>query len=168
MGRNSKQVAEIVDNIRRVFQVINEQSKRVKRQTGLTGPQLWTIKAIADAENINVKELAHRIYLHPATVVGILDRLEENGLVVRARSKEDRRVVGLKLTAKGRQLVANAPEVVQGMLVSGLEKLTKNQLELIDNGLEELVKMLGIETLPPKLILSPELNVPEEKIKSKK
>jgi MarR family transcriptional regulator, organic hydroperoxide resistance regulator len=168
MGRNTKQVAEIVDNIRRVFQVINEQSKRVKRQTGLTSPQLWTIKAIADAENINVKDLAHRIYLHPVTVVGILDRLEEKGFVVRSRSKEDRRVVGLRLTNKGKQLVANSPEVVQGMLVSGLEKLTKRQLEVIDNGLAELVKMLGIEALPPKLILSSEVNLPEQQVKSKK
>ncbi len=168
MGRNSKQVAEIVDNIRRVFQVINEQSKRVKRQTGLTGPQLWTIKTIADADTINVKELAHRIYLHPATVVGILDRLEENGLVVRTRSKEDRRVVGIKLTGKGQQLVANAPEAVQGILASGLEKLTGRQLSIIDNGLAELVKMLGIETLPPKLMLSPEINVPGDQGKEKK
>lgn len=155
-------MAEIVDNIRRVFQVINEQSKRVKRQTGLTGPQLWAIKAIAEASAINVKDLAHNIYLHPATVVGILDRLEENGLVKRSRSKEDRRVVEVTLTSKGKQLVTNAPEAIQGVLVSGLEKLTKKQLDIIDNGLAELVKMLGIEALPPKLLLSSEINVPEE------
>lgn len=43
MGRKTVIVAEIIDDIRRVFQVVNEQSKQAKRETGLTGPQLWAI-----------------------------------------------------------------------------------------------------------------------------
>lgn len=159
MNDSSEQVAEIVDNIRRVFQVINEQSQKVKRETGLTGPQLWTIKTISASAPINVKDLAQRIYLHPATVVGILNRLEESGLVQRLRSNEDRRVVTVELTRKGKQLVAKAPEVIQGMLVSGLEKLSEKKRNKIDDGLTELVKMLGIETIPPQLLLSPEVNL---------
>jgi DNA-binding MarR family transcriptional regulator len=160
MNEGAKHVAEVVDNIRRVFQVINEQSQKVKRSTGLTGPQLWTIKTIADAAPISVKELAARIYLHPATVVGILDRLEEAKLVRRVRSREDRRIVTVVLTRRGEQLVAESPEVIQGMLVSGLEKLSAKRMKKIVDGLDELVRMLGIETLPPKLMLSRELNVP--------
>lgn len=163
MKESSKQVAEIVDNIRRVFQVINEQSQEVKRKTGLTGPQIWTIKTISDSAPINVKDLAQRIYLHPATVVGILNRLEESGLVQRLRTNEDRRVVTVELTRKGKQLVVKAPEVIQGMLVSGLERLQKKQRNKIDDGLAELVKMLGIETVPPQLLLSPEVNLQEKR-----
>jgi MarR family transcriptional regulator, organic hydroperoxide resistance regulator len=159
MKDTAKQVAEIVDNIRRVFQVVNEQSQKVKRETGLTGPQIWTIKTILDAAPLSVKELARRVYLHPATVVGIVDRLEENGYVTRTRSLEDRRVVLVALTAKGRKLVANAPAVIQGMLITGLEKLPAKKRKIIDDGFIELVKMLGIETMPPQLILSQELNV---------
>jgi MarR family transcriptional regulator, organic hydroperoxide resistance regulator len=163
MNDSSKQVAGIVDNIRRVFQVINEQSQKVKRETGLTGPQLWTIKTISDSAPINVKDLAQRIYLHPATVVGILNRLEESGLVQRLRSNDDRRVVTVGLTRKGKQLVTKAPEVIQGILVSGLEKLSEKKRDKIDDGLAELVKMLGIEMMPPQLLLSPEVNLKEKR-----
>ena len=48
MGRKTAAVAEIIDDIRRVFQVVNEQSKKAKRETGLTGPQLWAIKMIGE------------------------------------------------------------------------------------------------------------------------
>ena len=157
-------MAEIVDNIRKVLQVINEQSKKVKRDTGLTGRQLRTIKTIAKSAPINVKDLAQCIYLHPTTVVGILDRLEEAGFVSRLRSNEDRRVVVINLTGKGKQLVAKSPDVIKGMLVSGLEKLPKKQLNIIDDGLAELVKMLGIEAIPPQLILSSEMNRQEKRI----
>ena len=55
-----------------------------------------------------VSELARRMYLHPATVVGIFTRLESHGLIKRTRSKEDRRVVWVELTLKGKNLVAAA------------------------------------------------------------
>src|SRR5512140_2019720 len=116
-------VSGIVDNIRRLFQAVNEYSKKAERETGLTGPQLWAIKVVAENAPIKVSELARRMYLHPATVVGILDRLEGHGLVTRTRSVEDRRVVEIELTEKGKNLVAHSPEVAQGLLVKGLETL---------------------------------------------
>ena len=105
MTETARMVADIIDNLRRVFQVIHEQSKKIERETSLTGPQLWAIKVIAESAPIKVSDLARRMYLHPATVVGILDRLEGRGLVTRKRSREDRRVVEIDLTAQGRFLV---------------------------------------------------------------
>jgi MarR family transcriptional regulator, organic hydroperoxide resistance regulator len=165
MESNAAVVAEIVDNIRRIFQSINEHSKKVKRETGLTGPQLWAIKTMAESSPMSVSDLARRIYLHPATVVGILDRLEFNGLVRRVRSMEDRRVVKLQLTARGKALVKDAPEVVQGVLVSGLEHLSDRKLAAIGDGLSVLVDILGVKSLPPKLIGSREVNVPQKRIR---
>jgi DNA-binding MarR family transcriptional regulator len=129
LGTRSAAVAEIVNNLRRVFQVVNVQSKKAEKGTGLTGPQLWAIKTIAQEAPIMVSEIARRMYLHPATVVGILDRLEKQELVVRNRSTKDRRVVRVELTGQGRALVKEAPEVAQGLLVAGLEKLGASKLK---------------------------------------
>ncbi|HLO25933.1 MAG TPA: MarR family transcriptional regulator [Geobacteraceae bacterium] len=161
MGDAARMVADIIDNLRRVFQVVNEQSKKIERETGLTGPQLWAIKVIADAAPIKVSELARRMYLHPATVVGIIDRLEGRGLVTRRRSQEDRRVVEIELTEQAKDLVAQSPEVAQGHLVSGLETLPQEKLLHIADGLEQLVKILGAQEIPPKLMLSQEVNLPQ-------
>jgi MarR family transcriptional regulator, organic hydroperoxide resistance regulator len=158
MSRRSETVAEIINNLRRVFQVVNEQSKKVEHETGLTGPQLWAIKTIAHEAPIMVSEIARRMYLHPTTVVGILDRLEKQGLVVRIRSTEDRRVVRVELTGQGKSLVRKAPEVAQGLLVSGLEKLSTNRLNIISQALNQMAVILGAQHIPPQLILSPEVN----------
>ncbi len=162
MADKTRMVADIIDNLRRVFQVVNEQSKRVERETGLTGPQLWAIKVVSEAAPIKVSELARRMYLHPATVVGIIDRLEGRGLVSRTRSQEDRRVVEIDLTDRGKALVTQAPEVAQGLLVRGLEPLPEEKLLHIADGLEQLVNILGAQEIPPQLILSPEVNVPQD------
>ena len=160
MRKRSDTVGEIIDNLRRVFQVVNEQSKKAEHETGLTGPQLWAIKTIAQEAPIMVSEIARRMYLHPATVVGILDRLEKQSLVIRVRSTEDRRVVRVELTAQGRALVKKSPEVAQGLLVAGLEKLSSNKLESIALALDQMADILGAQNIPPQLILSPEVNKP--------
>ena len=153
-------IAAIVDNLRRVFQVVHAQSKKAERETGLTGPQLWAIKVIADAGPIRVSDLAARMYLHPATTVGILDRLEKKGLVMRVRSQKDRRSVETTLTETGREVVARAPEVAQGLLVAGLERLSERRLKTLDNGLAQMVTLLGAQEIPVQLFLSPEINRP--------
>jgi DNA-binding MarR family transcriptional regulator len=154
-------ISSIVDNLRRVFQVVHGHSKKAERETGLTGPQLWAIKVIAASAPIRVSDLAARMYLHPATTVGILDRLEKKGLIARVRSQQDRRSVEISLTESGSEVVAKAPEVAQGLLVSGLERLSSRKLKMVDSGLAQMVEILGAQEIPPQLILSPEVNRPE-------
>jgi len=156
-------ISNIIDNLRRVFQILNEQSKKVKRETGLTGPQLWAIKTINENSPVKVSDLANKLYLHPTTVIGIIDRLEKQNLVKRRRSKNDRRVVWIELTAKGNNLVKSAPEVAQGLLVEGLEEISTSNLIEIDRSMKLLVKIFGAQKTPPKLILSTEVNVSNNK-----
>jgi len=163
MDGKSKEVADIIDDIRRVFHVVHEQSKRARQETGLTGPQLWAIKLIGELSPIRVSDLAARMYLHPATVVGILNRLESQGLIQRTRSDEDRRVVRIALTDAGKAIVTKAPQVAQGLLVAGLEILPLKKLNDMSATLNELVQILGAQELPPRLILSPEVNVGKKK-----
>lgn len=161
--KKSEVIADIMNNLRRVFQVVNEQSKKAEFTTGLTGPQLWAIKVIAEFGPIRVSDLAGRMYIHPATAVGIIDRLEDHGMVARVRSREDRRVVEVDLTDSGRELVSKAPQVAQGLLVSGLEDLSGKSLESIASGLDQLVKILGAQKLPPQLMLPREASSARKK-----
>jgi len=154
-------VAEIMDNIRRVFQVVNEQSKLVERETGLTGPQVWAIKVIEANGTLRVSELAGKMYLHPTTVVGILDRLEKRGLVSRTRSLEDRRVVDVSLTDEGRRLVNQTPEVASNKITQGLESLTTQELTIIYHGFDRLTQILDATNLPPAFFGTTEVNLPK-------
>jgi MarR family transcriptional regulator, organic hydroperoxide resistance regulator len=161
-GTNNAQVlAEINDNLRRVFQAVQEHSKRVERETGLTGPQAWTIRVIADNEPINISDIARRMYLHVATVVGIVDRLELRGFVRRTRDQKDRRVVYVMLTEEGRLLIANAPQVAHSLLLSGLDVLPNRKLKTVQAGFEILARILSSQNLPPQMLTTEESNNPE-------
>jgi len=151
-------MSNIMDNIRRVFQILNEESQRIRHQTGLTGPQLWAIGVIHEHGPINISNIAKRMHLHPTTVLGIIDRLETRGLVSRNRSKEDRRVIWLELTQDGRDLVESVPEVAQGLLGARLEDIALDDLVEIDKGIAHLVNIFGVQEIPPKPMFSLEMN----------
>jgi DNA-binding MarR family transcriptional regulator len=155
----SLMIAETIDDLRRVFQSMSDFSRLAERETGLTGPQLWAVKVINECNSIRVSDLAKRMYLHPTTVVGILDRLELQGLIQRTRSKTDRRVVQVELTITGYKLVANSPDVAQGLLINGLERIDYDKLQRVHEGMAEFVKILGVEGVPPRLILTNEENL---------
>jgi DNA-binding MarR family transcriptional regulator len=109
-----------------------------------------------------VSDLARRMYLHPSTVIGILDRLETRGLVTRTRSKEDRRVVTVGLTRSGKGTIKRVPVVAQGLLLKGLEELSDHDLKVISEGLGLLVNILGAQRMPPQLLFSDEMNIPHD------
>lgn len=150
MEKDIDAVMKIFDNLRRVFQAINEYSKTSERSTGLTGPQLWALKLMAEEPVMRVSVLAGKMYLRPPTVVGILDRLEKKGLVVRTHSTKDRRVVEVSLTDQGRLLVADAPEVVQTVLTKGLKEFSDEQFACVDKGMELMAKALCADHLVPQ------------------
>ncbi|MDD2581814.1 MAG: MarR family transcriptional regulator [Desulfuromonadaceae bacterium] len=156
-------VAGIIDDIRRVFQVLTEQSRKIEHETSLTGPQLWVVKILKETSPLKVSDLARRMYLHPATMVGLLDRLESKGLLKRTRSEKDRRVVHIDLTEQGRELEINSPEVIQNLLIKGLETLTEQKLKMISDGMGEVVNILGAQNVPPQLIMSSEVNAPKRR-----
>lgn len=154
MEQNAAVIPSIIDDIRRIFQIVSEYARAAEKVSGLTGPQLWALKLLGNSSPQKVSELARNMYLHPATVVGILNRLEAKGLVTRTRSLDDRRVVDVELTDEGAELVRKSPQVAQAMLVDGLAELTAEQLETVAEGVSQVVKILGAEHLTPRPLLS--------------
>lgn len=160
LARRNREIADVLDNLRRVFRVVHQYSKRAERVGGLTGPQLWAMKVLAESAPLRVTDLARRMYLHPSTVVGILDRLEQQVQVARTRSEKDHRVVTVTLTERGRETVSKVPQIAQGLLLSGLKALSDADLRTVSEGLRQLAGILGVEGMPPHLLLSPEINAP--------
>ena len=58
------------------------------------------VKLLEQIGDLSLSELSERIRAQNSTVTGIIDRMEREGLVTRERSKEDRRVVYIRLTTK--------------------------------------------------------------------
>jgi DNA-binding MarR family transcriptional regulator len=75
---------------------------QVREHLDLKGADLDCLDLIDRHGPLSPSELARRAGLHPATVTGILDRLERGGWIHRERDRDDRRAVVIR-TARGRR-----------------------------------------------------------------
>ena len=75
----------ILQSVRRIAQCVEHHSKRLTATHNITSPQLVALMAIAQLGPSTLKSIGRAIHLSPSTVVGIVDRLEEKGLVRRER-----------------------------------------------------------------------------------
>jgi len=87
------------------------------------------------------------MYLHPSTISGVIDRLEKKGYVLRDRDLEDRRVIKVVLTPKGKRVVKKAPNPVQGRMIYGLRELKKEELNRIYDSVQRLVNIMEAQNV---------------------
>jgi DNA-binding MarR family transcriptional regulator len=83
---------------------LQRSSKRMAAMLGLTGPQRLAIRILGRTEGITPGALAEILHLHPSTLTGILRRLEDRGVIIRAPDPRDSRRSLLFLTPDGRKL----------------------------------------------------------------
>ena len=141
------EILETMQSLRRIFKALQNYSHEVSSKFGITGPQLWVLKTIIQSGSMPLGELSKKMYLHPSTITGVVDRLEKRGYVLRHRDQEDRRVVKVQLTPKGKKLAKRAPNPVQGKMIHGLRKLEKKKLNRIYESVQELVGIMEAQNL---------------------
>jgi DNA-binding MarR family transcriptional regulator len=69
----------------------------------LPGSELNVLANLADGVGRTVSQLGTAAGVRPATLTGILDRLEQRGLIARGPRPGDRRAVFIELTSDGAQ-----------------------------------------------------------------
>ncbi len=112
--------------------------KPILEPLGLTHPQYLVMLALWQHSPLRVKDLGERLLLDPATLSPLLKRLEQQGLVTRARDTADERALALRLTDEGAALRAQA-EQVPGRVIERLG-LTVGELESIRDAVTTLLE----------------------------
>jgi MarR family 2-MHQ and catechol resistance regulon transcriptional repressor len=100
----------------------------------LTAPQFGVLEALFHLGPLSLGDLAEKLLVTGGNVTYVMDRLEAQGLVVRERSGNDRRVVRAHLTSKGRDTIESVfpghVGFVKG-LVEGLESRERGELRTL-------------------------------------
>lgn len=145
----------ILKSLRRIIRAVDLYSRKLVTQTGLSGPQLICLRQLATEGAMQTSHLAEAVNLSPATVCGILSRLEQRGLVVRQRDADDRRRVLVSLSEGGQDTVDTAPPVLHDSFLFKLRALPVRQQEQIHTTLTEIVAMMAADALDAAPILVP-------------
>ncbi len=144
-GRSTRvppEAFELALELRRIVQALALHSRELHKSYRLTSPQLWVLKAVVRDGPLRAGELARRLSLTASSLSILLDRMEKRGLVRRVRSRSDRRVVEVRLSATGRALAARAPDPAQGRLLRGLAERSPRELKELLGAVKRIVELM--------------------------
>ena len=125
-----------VISLMRAQQIVLGRLDEVLRPYGLSYAryELLTLLSFTRSGELPLSKIGDRLQVHPASVTGAVDKLEQQGLVVRVPHPQDRRAVLARITERGRQ-------VVQGS-TADLNAGPFSDIGLDDPDAERLVELL--------------------------
>jgi DNA-binding MarR family transcriptional regulator len=107
----------------------------------LTPVQYASLTAIRDVPDLDVTRLSSLIALDKATLAKVIERLEAKGWILRTGSSLDKRVKLLKITPKGRKVLAAAEPGVRRCQRRILAPLAEEERQHFMRMLEQLVEL---------------------------
>jgi DNA-binding MarR family transcriptional regulator len=131
----------ITDTFREMAVVMTVLNLRAGEQVGLRDVELKALDVLLRDGAMSAKALGLRLGMHPATMTGILDKLEKSGWITRERSPEDRRVV---LIQPVRTRVGEIVRLFTPMNLKAtdlLDRYDTDQLDTIAKFLDNMVDM---------------------------
>jgi DNA-binding MarR family transcriptional regulator len=135
-------IREIIEIQRKADRARRQYELDVWMSLTLTRAQLKTLFFISNQGATNSKELAAALGVTPTDTTGIVDRLVKQGLISRTDNIRDRRMLLLRATDKGEELLAKLRERRRGYMSEILALMSVDELATIAKGLASLVKAM--------------------------
>jgi|HubBroStandDraft_6_1064221.scaffolds.fasta_scaffold26192_4 DNA-binding MarR family transcriptional regulator len=131
----------VLQGFRVIFGSARRYDRYVRRASGIPGSLLWALSEVGQGEGdgISIGDVSARMALHQTTASNLVKALVKQGLVERARHPQDRRIVRLAVSAKGRRVLERAPHPHAGLLADALTRLDRRRLVSLRQDLHALV-----------------------------
>jgi DNA-binding MarR family transcriptional regulator len=123
-------------------------ARELRKETealGVTGRQAVLLWLVREHPGLTLSELAELERISAPSLSAHVDRLERAGLLARVRSSDDRRRVGLELTADGSGLLRRVRRRRTTWLARRLDALDERDVEAIDRAIGPLAALLEDE-----------------------
>jgi MarR family transcriptional regulator for hemolysin len=127
-------VAQLVESSRLLRNYIEHRAK----ERGTTRAQWIVLFRLRQNEGLSQVDLADVLELQPISLVRLLDRLVEHGLLERRHDPKDRRANRLFLTAKGRKLVDDLDSLRDAIATDVLHDVSDSAVQTSLEALREV------------------------------
>ena len=109
-------------------------------ELNMSTPQLKALLLISEEEGIRMRELARKLGGSFSNATVLVDRLVDRGFVERLAEPQDRRVVLVRTTGKGRRLIERLASSWRTLSAPLLETLATEDLATVRNALRVLLE----------------------------
>jgi DNA-binding MarR family transcriptional regulator len=141
----TRSTQEIAEELRPALLRLARNLRRETEALGVTSHQVTLMWLVRTRPGLSLRELAEQEGISAPSLSGHVDRLETADLLRRVRSTDDRRRVGLELTAEGRSLLKRVRARRTTWLAARLAVLTEDERASVDAALPALYALLERE-----------------------
>ena len=135
-----KTLNEVLVNLFRDVMDIEQKAIITEEFQDITNNDMHIIEAIGMNEPKNMSTIAREISVTVGTLTIAMNSLVKKGYALRERRKEDRRVVYISLTERGRAAYVHHARFHKAMIDSISDELTSEEMELLIKTLTKLNK----------------------------
>ncbi|MBM7571991.1 DNA-binding MarR family transcriptional regulator [Aquibacillus albus] len=141
-------ITEIEKELRYIAGIIKQKGREILNSYPITAPQFVALQWLLEEGDLTIGELSNKINLACSTTTDLVDRMEKNEIVERARDPKDRRVVRIHLLEKGKTIIHEVIRKRQEYLGEVLENVPNDKVDLLYDILHLLhEQMKEVETI---------------------
>jgi homoprotocatechuate degradation regulator HpaR len=129
----------------RTLDTVMPRFRKIFNDFGLTEQQWRVLRVLWETDDVTIKELADLTLIAAPSLVGIVDRLERDSLVVRQRSTTDRRKVNVVVTRAGAELEDRIMPKVASAYVELKQSVDAETWSQVLVGLQRIAVQRGVE-----------------------
>lgn len=129
----------------RTLDAVMPRFRKIFNDFGLTEQQWRVLRVLWETDDVTIKDLADLTLIAAPSLVGIVDRLERDGLVTRQRSTTDRRKVNVLVTTAGSELEDRIMPRVASAYVELKQSVDAETWSQVLVGLQRIAVQRGVE-----------------------
>lgn len=129
----------------RTLDAVMPRFRKIFNDFGLTEQQWRVLRVLWETDGVTIKDLADLTLIAAPSLVGIVDRLERDGLVTRQRSTTDRRKVNVLVTTAGSELEDRIMPRVASAYVELKQSVDAETWSQVLVGLQRIAVQRGVE-----------------------
>ena len=129
----------------RTLDTVMPSFRKIFNDFGLTEQQWRVLRVLWEGDDITIRQLAEVTLIPAPSLVGIVDRLERDGLAERQRSTTDRRKVNVVVTKAGAELEDKIMPRVASAYVELKQSVDAETWSQVLVGLQRIGVQRGVE-----------------------
>lgn len=122
--------AEVILNLMRTADAISRGGEDILKLAGLSGTQYNVLRILRGAgeQGLCCREVAERMITRDPDITRLVDRLERRGLLIRSRDGQDRRVIIVRITPSGQEMLKELDSPMDEFNRNRLSRMKKDDL----------------------------------------
>ena len=142
---NREVISDVLVHLFNEIMELEEQAIITEEYKDITNNDMHIIEAVGIDAPRNMSEIAKRLCVTVGTLTTNMNGLEKKGYIIRERSTEDKRVVLVTLTERGRKAFFHHRDFHKNMIKSVVVGLDEDEKRLLYRCLVKLDKFFSVE-----------------------